>query len=372
MDASSYLLSALATLGVLGVAGLLALVHRRITGITGSSGGAGSSGSADGAGSISPRFWRGALVAGGTACLVALATFPLTAAPPLYCAPVAALGALFGVLATAPLRARSHIQWSVALVSTLSTALVFTPAAALSFGIHTDQLNDQNGTGVGLIDFSGALPGLIAGGCVALGYLAFRSVARGVRATKRNSRAAEPSTLSWRALIPVSVLLVVGSLAWSLGLELAVDGYLGLIAGTVLLMAAGGLVGGVIIERVHRRQNTPAGSLLGLLAGLAASAPASASLTPVIAFVSALVIGGLCALLPRSGPTAVLSTLVVASSASLLALGALAANMSFIYTGQPEVLFTQASALLPIAAGGLVWGALVQFVLGRLAPRDPA
>jgi ammonia channel protein AmtB len=336
MDASSLTLSALAMFGVLGVTVLLAVLHRRLSGLA------------------TPGLWRGSATTPATGFVVALATFPLTSAPLLYLAPIAALGALFAVLATAPLRARFNAL-PLAIFATLSTALISAPAVAFAFGANTDQL----GTGIGLIDFAGSLPGLIAGGAVGLG-----SILGG----RRKAPATAPNPLRWRAVIAPAAMLVIAWLAWTTGVELAFDSYLRPIITNVLLMAAAGLIGGALIERVYRRQNTPAGSVLGVLAGLAASAPASASLTPSIAFISALVIGGLCALLPRRGPVAVLASLVVASSASLLALGALATNMSFIYTGQPEVLFTQAFALILVGAVGFVWGAVASFLLARFFP----
>lgn len=337
MDASSLTLSALATFGVLGVTVLLANFYRRLAGV------------------VSPQFWRGILITSASGCVVALATFPLTSAPLLYLAPIAALGALFAVLATAPLRARIHKLWPVAVFAALSTALIFAPAVAFTFGANTDQL----GTGIGLIDFAGSLPGLIAGGAVGLG-----SILGG----RGQSVAILVPPLRWRAVLAPAVLLALAWLAWTVGIELAFDSYLRPIVLNVLIMAGGGLIGGALIERIYRRQNTPAGTLLGLLAGLAAGTPASASLTHSIALITALILGGLCALVPRRGSAALLLCLLTASSASLLALGALATNMSFIYTGQPEVLFTQAFALILVGAVGFVWGAVASFLLARFFP----
>ncbi|CAN5265218.1 hypothetical protein BH09ACT1_BH09ACT1_20810 [soil metagenome] len=331
MDASNYALSALATLGILVAAVLLALLRRWLAGET------------DAAFRLE---LVGVMLAG---VVTAAALFALTGVPGLFFGPVTALGALFAVLATVGIRSRGRRLWPTLLFVVLMTALVFAPVAAIVFGSWFDPF----GTGLGYLDLGGSLTALVGGGVVALA----------VAFVERGARHPLPRPgFSWLA-VGGAIALLVAVLAWSFGIELAIDEVTPSILRNTALMGLAGAATGSLVERLRHRQNTASASILGLIAGLSAAVPASAYLTMSLAILVGLLAGALAALLPRAGTTVLVASAVVGSSLSMVLLGALAQNISFIYTGQPEVLFGQVlgvviAALLAGVVGGGAWAAL--------------
>jgi Amt family ammonium transporter len=330
MDASNYALSALATVGILVAAVLVALLRRWLAGET----------------STDAPFRLELVGAMLTGAVTAAAFFTLTPVPGIFFGPVTALGALFAVLATAGIRSRGRRLWPTLAFVVVTTALVFEPIAAIVFGATFDPF----GTGLGFIDLGGSLAAFVGGGVVAL------------TVTFIDRRSRHPLVSRRGGVVPViaAIGFLAAVLAWSFGIELAIDEVTPSILRNTALMGVAGAVTGSLVERLRHRQNTAAGSILGLVAGLAAALPASAYLTTSLAILVGLIAGALCALLPRGGATALVATLAVGSGFSIVLLGALAQNISFIYTGQPEVLFGQLfgvvlAAVLAAVVGGGCW-----------------
>jgi ammonia channel protein AmtB len=332
MDASNYALSALATIGVLGAAVLIALLRRWLA-----------------VSKSDVAFWRELAAVMLSAVITAVALFALTGAPGIFFPPVAGLAAVFAVLATSGIRSSGRRLLPLVIVAVATTALVFEPLVAIVFGSSFDPF----GTGLGFIDLAGALPAIVGGGFVAL---AIAFVERGPR---HPSLVARSSGMA----VVLAIALLIAVLGWSVGIELAVDAVTPSIWQNTALMGLAGAATGSLVERLRHRQNTAAGSILGLVAGVCAALPASAYLTAELALVVGLLAGALCALLPRGGALALVATGLVASTLSIVLLGTLATNISFIYTGQPEVLFGQVlgivvAAVLGLVVGGAAWAAL--------------
>ena len=328
------LLSALATVGVVAVTVGVALIARALGG--------------------SPLV-RG-LLAALPAPVVALAAWALhltTIAAP-FAAPIAALAWLFAVLACVarpddPAAAR-------AIVAAALTAAVFLPVASVVLSIDYDPF----GTGIGFIDLGWALPALVAGGAAGI---AGAVAGRGVSA----------AAMGWREVALPLVLLWAGGVVWLYGISLEPGEGAASVLLNAVLMPVVGCAFWAIVERARRRTNTPAGVVLGLLAGLAAAAPAAGNVIPLLGGVIAAVAGGVGALLPwrrgTTGPARIAVTALGGAGISIVLLGALGRDVAFIYTGQPEVLFTQVTSLLLAAVGGFAVGLLLWVVAGAVRRR---
>lgn len=344
MDAASVGLSALATAAILGSIPLIAILQRAI-----SSGGRIEWARLTAIGAI------GVLVGGVTV----LASGGLIA--PLLSAPVVALGGLFASLATS---ARAGVAiWKPLLFAVAATTIVFVPTALAVFGPPFDPFANR----LGVLDLGGALPSLVAGAATAIGA---GRVARGsfgfVGGPKFVGGLKFVGALKGgaRILLPAVGLLLV-SIAWLVGFELAIDEFTVPIAVNALLMPAAAAAASSLVERLRHRRNSASGLVVGGMAGMAAAVSACAFLTPPLAIVVALIAGAVAATVPSrpKSPslTAVPGALLLGAATSVVLLGLLATNVGFIYTGQPELIFGQAFIALVSVLGGLVVGA----VLGR-------
>jgi ammonia channel protein AmtB len=328
------LLAALATVGVVAVTAGLALLARGLGG--------------------APVLH--ALLVALPAPVVALAAWALhltsIAAP--FAAPIAALAWLFGVL-VAVARPDAAVA-ARAIVAAVLTAAVFLPVASVVLSLDYDPF----GTGIGFIDLGWALPALVAGGAAGI---AGAVAGRGVSA----------AAMRWREVALPLVLLWAGGVLWLYGISLEPGGAAASVVLNAVLMPAIGCALWAIVERARRRTNTPAGVVLGLLAGLAAAAPAAGNVIPLLGGLIAAVAGGVGALLPwrrrMAGPARIAVTVLGGAGISIVLLGALGRDVAFIYTGQPEVLFTQVTSLLLAAAGGFAIGLVAWIVAGAVRRR---
>jgi ammonia channel protein AmtB len=282
-----------------------------------------------------------ALVAATGAVVVALgwATHAVPI-PGLLVAPVIALGALFATIATSTMPAASGGRTLV--FAAIATAAVFLPIMVLVFGIVFDPF----GTQLGVIDLGGGIPALVAGGATALGV----SLVGG-----RPSRRAGPGP-GIRSLLWPTLLLWVAWIGWLVGLELAADDMVPIILTSVVVMPAVAGAAGSLVERLRFRRTTASGAVCGVLAGLAAAAPACAFVTGPIAVIIALVVGVVSAVLPTRLTSSASAIFGVSASISVVLLGAVATHLSYIYTGQPELVFGQLLAVVLAAGAGLVAG----------------
>jgi Amt family ammonium transporter len=306
------------------------------------------------AGRSSRGLWSGVAVVaaiGAAAGLLLVALRPPGFAP-LYIAPIAALGAFFAVVVTSPIRGAAPRSLPVLVFAALTTVLVALPALATVFGTWFDPL----GTGLGFIDIGAGLPVLVAAGS---GGMAVLWIER-----RSGARVAAPVE-SWGSVLRPTLALWAAWLGWLVGLELAIDSHTPVILLNAVLMPLAGALAGALVERVRDRANTPIGLVTGLLGGLAAATPAAANLEPAIGAVVGALSGAVCLLLPRRGCDGLLPTVTVGAGIGLVLIGGVATDVSFIYTGQPEVLMGQALAVIATA----VWAFVVCGILWMLLRR---
>jgi len=330
MDAATLVtatLSALSTVGILALVPLLGLLRARSAG--------------------EPLQLRArALVAATGAAVTALAVATgLTGIAAPFLAPAIGLGALFATVATLGLTAAPLARQIVVVL--VLTAVVFVPVVSVVLTLWWDPF----GTGLGYLDYGVSVPIVVGGASAALGTLV---IARAGQA---------PVHLGWSALGLVCGIWAA-TLAWLVGLELAVDEVTALLVVNGLIMPPAALATSALVERVRHRRNTVAGIVFGTLGGLAAAAATAAYLITPLALVVGLVAGVLVAFLPEAGAARrIAATLLVGGGSGILLLGLLAKDVSFIYTGQPEVLLGQVLAVVVVGGESFGLAALLWFAL---------
>jgi len=327
-------LSALSAAGILALVPLLGLLRARSAG-------------------ESVRLRALLLVAGTGAVVTAIAVVTgLTGIAAPFLAPAIALGALFAVVATLGVTAASLMRQIIFVL--VLTAVVFVPVVSTVLTLWWDPF----ATGLGYLDYGVSVPIVVAAASATLGSL---TVAR-----KAIPASPRPIRLGWSALWLVGGIWLA-MLAWLVGLELAVDEVTPLILVNTLSMPPAAVATSALVERVRHRRNSIAGVVYGALGGLAAAAATAAYLIPPVALVVGLVAGLLVAFVPETGAARRIAlTLLVGGGSAIVLLGLVAKDVSFIYTGQPEVLFGQVLAV--VLAGGAAFG-LAALLWLALRPR---
>jgi Amt family ammonium transporter len=269
----------------------------------------------------------------------------LTGIPAPFAATVIAMGGLFGVVVTIHQRVTGAGRIATALFAAVLTAVVFAPLVTIVFALWYDPF----ATGIGYLDLGAALPVEVAAGAA---VFAVTLVDRHLVPPPVAASASR-----WSLLWPV-LLALAGWLVWLSGLELAVDSLTPVILVNTIIMPAAAVLGWAVVERARHRSNTVRGMIYGALAGLAAATPAAGYLIPGLAVLTGLCVGAVSGLLPRrDGATTVGGILLIGGGVSLVLLGVLAKDVSFIYTGQPEVIFGQVLTVAVGLVGGFVLGA---------------
>jgi len=320
-------LSALSVVGILALVPLLGLLRARSAGEP-----------------LQPRVLLTVAATGAAVTAIAVAT-GLTGIAAPFLAPAIALGALFATVATLGLTA-APLARQIVVVFVL-TIVVFVPVVSVVLTLWWDPF----ATGLGYLDYGVSVPIVVAAACAALGTLV---IAR-VRPVQIH--------LGWGAL-GVICGIWAATLAWLVGFELAVDEVTALVVVNGLIMPAAAVATSALVERVRHRRNTVAGVVFGALGGLAAAAATAAYLITSVAVVVGLVAGMLVAFLPETGAARRIAlTLLVGGGSGILLLGLVARDVSFIYTGQPEVLFGQVLAVVLVGGASFGLGALLWLAL---------
>lgn len=297
------------------------------------------------------------LVVGGTGALI-------IHVPQIFLLQSAALGALFAAIATVPVRSVGGGRFSVVLSALLASAIVYVPACTLVFFRWFDPF----ATHLGVIDFGIALPALVGGCAVAIG-----AILPGLRGGGTDVRPAPTG----RAAVLAFLGLWAATIAWLLGMELAIDAISPLILINLLIMPVVSAATGAIVERARQMATTAQGLAGAGLAGVAAAVPAAANLEPVLALATAVIAGVICSLLlPRGGYVVgsrlVLRTLLVGAATGIVLLGVFARDVGMFYTGQPELLFGQLLATLMVLVVSLGVGLVLRVVGSVQSARLPA
>jgi ammonia channel protein AmtB len=269
-------------------------------------------------------------------------------------APVAALAAVSGFLATSVVRAAGVRTVRVILFAFVWTVLVFAPTSVVVF------YPADVGLGLATLptDLGGGLPIGVAAGSAALASLLVRRTTNETVATSRSAA----------QQISGALLLWLGAIAGFVALEGAWDAT---ISTRILLctLAAPPLavVGWVIVERIQTRRNTLRGVPNGLTSGIVAIAAGAASFTPfwagVIGLAAGMIASGFVGSRGRQtmpyGPAQEGRLLVgvhlIAGAVGLALVGLFSFGVGMIYVGQTTELQTQLAWALGVAA----WSAII-------------
>lgn len=280
----------------------------------------------------------------------------LTDVPVAVAAAMAGLGA---VLVSATSRMGGLPFWRGLIFAALYTAVVFTPVAISLFSLGDGLL----GAELAALDLAGALPVLIAagGGSAAILVLARRT-------------AGPEAYVSAGPLILLPILLAIWVLwvAWMVGLESAIDDATPRIVASGIVAPIAAAVVWLIVQRALHARTTVVGLVGGLFCGMASIAPAAAYLDVVGAVLTGAIAGAVCsvtgyALVRRTKHPAWMLAVALALGAGLGTglLGAFATRSGLMFTGQPEVLFSQFASVLLVLAWSFCLTAACWFLVTR-------
>ena len=248
--------------------------------------------------------------------------------------PIAALGGVAAFLATLAVRAAGAGIPSTLIFGAIWSALVFVPAAVLSFASSglTGEVAFEP------VDHGGSIAVNVAGGAAALGVLL---------AAGRFAPVPRTSAVSLRVGTAAVVALSVGWIAWLAAAELALDDVTPSIVLNGIVGALGGIGGWVVVQRVRHQQTTIAGVAGGLVSGLVSITAGAPLFTPVSAAVAGIAAGALACIftLRRVGATRraqwfVVGSHLVAGAVGIALLGVLATGTGYLFTGDPSIIYT--------------------------------
>lgn len=264
--------------------------------------------------------------------------------------PVAALGAVAGVLATLAVRACGATAVSCIAFSMAWSLLAFVPAAALGFAPHA--------LGLGIyspVDHGGSLALHVAAGAGATGVLL------ACRATPRPAMVRIPAPVAAGA----TVLLTAGWLAWLVAAELDLDAATGAILVNGLIGAIGGALGWLGVQRIRHGSTSVGAVTAGVLCGLIAVSAGAPLFTPVSAAAAGVMAGAVACwvTIARVSATGRITWFVagahlVAGAIGMFALGLLGNAVGYIFTGQTEFILGQLGATAAVAlwSGAVAYG----------------
>lgn len=265
---------------------------------------------------------------------------------PLY-APVALLGAIAAFLATVVPRTMGAGPARVLVFAVVWSALVFVPAAIVSFGA------------VMVLDHGGSLPVNVAAGGAALGVLLLGG-----------PRTARLQTMTLPLGVAGVSAVVLGWVGWLVGSELAIDLATPGIVIAGLVGALGGLAGWLIVQRLAHQATTLNAVAAGAISGVVAITAGAPLFTPVSAALTGLLAGGAAGLLTmdrarasRRPQWSIAGTHLLAGGIGVVTLGIAASGIGLIFTGQPGLALSQLVAALLVAGGSLVVSMLLWVVL---------
>ena len=259
---------------------------------------------------------------------------------PLLTFPLGGLAGFAAVLATIPVRDRS--AGAVLSFSALFALAVFTPVTIAVLSV-TDGLI---GASLRTLDLGGALPVLVASGCAG-GAILF---------AERRSPSDSPGR-SRRFVAPIFALVWILWVAWLVGVELVVDQATPAIVANAIIAPIAATAVWLIVQRVRHAKTTSVGAIGGLFCGLVAITAGCGFLNPLGAALTGAIASAVCSLVGygvvrRLGRAEWLLVVVLVGAASIgvILLGGLATRSGLMFTGQPEVLFSQVASVIAVIA----------------------
>lgn len=280
--------------------------------------------------------------------------------PPELIAPIAALGGLAALLATAVARAYAASAPVVVAFAVVWSAVVFVPVAVLSF-------TGLGPFGVRPIDQGGSLAINVAAGAAALGVL----VAGGAGAPRLR-----PSAVP-RGFATVGVIvLILGWIGWLVGAELAIDELTPGILINGVAAAGGGVVGWLVVQRIRHQSTTLSAVAAGIVSGLVGVSAGAPMYAPLAAFVAAG-LAAACACLftlrwvgeTRRQQWFIVGSHLIAGAVGLVVLGLFANDLGFLFTGQYVFLRDQVICCVLVAGWSMGVSALLWLGLRRFSGR---
>lgn len=215
-------------------------------------------------------------------------------------------------------------------------------------------------SGLGIIDFGGALPVGVAAGAGAAGLI----LACG------RAEHELPGTRSLPLIAIGGALVWAGWLALATGSEGALDAYTPLIAANAFLASAGGSLMWMLVDRVLLRRPTLVSAFSGAFAGLVAITPGSgvltlgwALLTGVLASLACATMVDLASRARFGAPMAVCVTTIVGSLVGLLLIGLFGTGGGMVYSGNFDLFIAQGIAGFAVLLYSFVVSALLGVAL---------
>ena len=270
-----------------------------------------------------------AAAAAGTSAWLLIAPVTVGAGVGDLFLPIAALAGVASFLATVAVRSGGSHPLATVLFAGTWSALVFVPAAFLTF--------------VGLPDFrptdhGGSIVMNVAGGAATLGVLVVM---------RTDVPRLRPATVSLPLGVGAVVTLCVAWIAWLVGAELAIDEVTPNIILNALIGALGGAAGWLIVQRIRHQRTTLAAFAAGIVAGLVSITSGAAFYTPLFAAIAGLVAGAVACLFTLRRTEAsrrqqwfIVGSHLVAGGIGVALLGVLATGTGYIYTGDTGITFT--------------------------------
>lgn len=278
--------------------------------------------------------------------------------------PVAALGGVAAFLATLAVRGTGAGPWRSLLFGLLWSAIVFVPAAVLSFSSLPGPF------GLEPVDHGGSLAVNVAGGAAAAGVL----LANGARAGRPRS-----ATIRLSSGVAGVLALGIGWIGWLASAELAIDEVTPEIVLNGIVGALFGALGWLAVQRIRHQVTTLSAVAAGLVSGLVSITAGAPLFTPVSAAAAGMLSGAAASAftLARVAATRrqqwfVVGSHLVAGSTGVVLLGMLASGVGFLFTGQLQFIQTQLASVLLVAAYSATVSFLLWSVLKRVAAKVPA
>ncbi|CAN5326599.1 hypothetical protein BH10ACT7_BH10ACT7_22230 [soil metagenome] len=299
---------------------------------------------------------------GGAAWLAIAPLLAPSLAGDLY-VPIGALGAVAAFLATIAVRMGGVGTIGTLVFAGAWSAIVFVPAAILSF--------------VGLPDFQptdhgGSIAVNVAGGAAALGVLLV---------TGKRAQRSSPGPLPLPLGVVAVIALCVSWITWLVGAELDIDDVTPSIMLNSVVGAVAGMVGWLIVQRIRHQHTTVTAVAAGLVSGLVAITAGAALYTPVSAAVAGLVAGGIACIftLRRTSATRrqqwfIVGSHLIAGAVGVALLGVLATDVGYLFTGDTGITFTgifsflerQVISTVGVAAYSCTVAVLLWFLVKRM------
>lgn len=287
----------------------------------------------------------GCAIAGATPWLV-LAPWILPAHSAVLLWPVAALGAVAGVVVSVAVRPNGAGGLTSVILTAVWSTLVFVPAATLAFGAQFMGLG-----AFAPIDHGGVLPVHVGTGAAVAVVLLVRG--NGAIA----ARSAAPF------MVVATVVFALGWMTWLAAAEFAFDEATATIALNGLIAAVGGLAGWLGVQRILHAPASFRAAAAGVVSGLVGVGAGAPLFTPVSATATGVVAGAAACWVTLSRMLAtgearwvVVGCHFAAGAVGMLALGLFGNDVGYIFTGQTELLLAQIGSTAAFAAWSGVAG----------------